>query len=747
MKSIKGILGAFIFAAIIVLCTISVSAKVDINNTELMGDDSFIEKIKNSDNEQPAKTLYVAENGSDDNEGTIDSPYRTINEALDNAGPGTTVYVRGGTYTENVYFPKNGKEGSYIALKNYPGEKPVIKGTGKNDGAIIELDGHDYIQIEGFEMCDYNARWCYGIIFAGGENHIIIRNNEIHNIKCSKPDDPDNSGANAILLFGETKEPISNVYIADNNVYDLVTGWCEAISVTANCEYVNVINNKVSNSTNIGIDFYGNNADGYCPVEELNQPRYCIAAGNEVSDCVCDYATCYGLYVDGARDIVIENNISHDNQGGIEIGSEERNENYPVKNIVVRNNLIYNNTKNGITVGGWNDGSNKGDPLSGVVYDTKIYNNTVVNNSLEEYAGQLHIAMVNGLDVRNNIFYANNDTPFVVSDVDKGQIQDLTFKNNLYYSPEYDEKSACFELMESSQKGMAEWKAFTGETGMFADPLFASVSGNDYRVYENSPAVNTGDSSVYSGLYDLNNNNRVMDIIDIGAYEYQKGTVIIPTTESTTETTTSVTESKTETTTVNYIGDKIWNFADDVFSSYTSNVNDRIDGLDIYNPASAVEERNGGVIDGISFTKDIKLNKKSTLNAGDLKNAFGLELKAGSVVTVYYEDNGTGGKFSLSDKNMNVVTTVDTAGAKGVFGKCQLSVEKDGYYYLHASGNANSYVFGIGVTNPKTKADVAYIMKMISGIETEDEDTKLQFDYDGNGELDIRDAVALSKMI
>ena len=747
MKNIKGIFGSFIFATVMVLCTISVSAKVDIDNTELMGDSSFIEKIRNPDNEQPVKTLYVAENGNDENEGTIESPFKTINAALDNAGAGTTVYVREGTYTENVYFPQNGREGSYIALKNSPGEKPVIKGTGKNDGAIIELDGHDYIEIEGFEMCDYNAKWCYGIIFAGGENHIIIRNNDIHNIKCSMPDDPDDSGANAILLFGETKEPISNVYIADNNVYDLVTGWCEAISVTANCEYVNVINNKVSNSTNIGIDFYGNNADGYCPVEELNQPRYCIAAGNEVSNCVCDYATCYGLYADGARDIVIENNISHDNQGGIEIGSEERNENYPVKNIVVRNNLIYNNTENGITVGGWNDGSSKGDPLSGVVYDTKIYNNTVVNNSLKEYAGQLHIAMVNGLDVRNNIFYANNDTPLVGSDVDKGQIQNLTFKNNLYYSPEYDEESVYFELMESEQEGMAEWRALTGETGSFGDPLFASVSGNDYRVYENSPAVNTGDGSVYSGLYDFNNNNRVMDIIDIGAYEYQSGTVIIPTTESTTETTTYVTESKTETTTVNYIGDKIWNFADDVFSSYTERVNDTIDGLDIYKPADYVKERKGGIIDGISFTKSIKLDKKSTLVASDLKNAFGMELKAGSVVTVYYEDSDVGGKFSLSDKNMNVVTTVDTGGVKGVFGKCQLSAEKEGYYYLHASGNANSYVYGIGVTNPKTGGDVAYVLKLISGIENGDEDTKLKFDYDGNGELDIRDAVVLSKRV
>lgn len=499
------------------LYTAQVSAKVPVENVELKGDAGFVATVRELDSKtETAKALYVSPTGSDSNEGSEAAPFKTINAALDNATAGTTVYVREGTYTENVYFPENGSENAYITLTNYPSENPIIKGTGKNDKAIIELDGHDYIRIEGLELCDYSARWCYGIIFAGGENHIIIRNNKIHNIECSKPNDPDNSGANAILLFGETREPISNVYIADNEIYDLVTGWCEALSVTANCEYINVINNTIDSSTNIGIDFYGNNSDGYCPVEELNQPRYCIAAGNQVSNCVCPYATCYGLYVDGARDIVLENNISHNNQGGIEIGSEERNENYPVKNIIVRNNLIYDNTENGITVGGWNDGSSTGDPLSGVVYDTKVYNNTVVNNA-DTGAGQLHIAMVNGLDVRNNIFFTNADSPLVASDVAKEQINNLTFKNNLYYSTANTKENAAFELMEASQTGMSQWTALTGENGAFADPALTA----DYKIGEASPAVNNGDGSIDCGKYDLDNNSRVVNTVDIGAYEYQ----------------------------------------------------------------------------------------------------------------------------------------------------------------------------------------------------------------------------------
>ncbi len=431
MNKIKLTIGIITFTVCALLSSLAAGAQVNIDSIDLVGDSTFVEKIKGLDSEAASENaIYVSSKGSDSNEGTVDKPLKTINEALNRAEAGAVVYVRGGVYAENIYFPKSGREDAYIVLRNYPGESPVIKGTNKNDTPMIELDGNDYIWVEGFELCDYTAMWCYGIYFGGGENHIIIRNNTIHDIACLKPDDPDNSGANGILLFGETAEPISNVYIGDNYIYNLKTGWCEALSVTANCEYINVINNKVDNITNIGIDFYGNNTDGYCENEELNQPRYCVAAGNQVSNCVCDYATCYGLYADGARDIVIERNVSCCNMGGIEVGSEERNESYPVKNIVVKNNFVYNNTENGITVGGWNDGSDKEAPVSGVVYNTVVCGNTVVNNGRGS-GGQLNIGMVDGVSVTDNVFCVDDDTPLVTSDVKESEARGVVFEGNL----------------------------------------------------------------------------------------------------------------------------------------------------------------------------------------------------------------------------------------------------------------------------------------------------------------------------
>jgi parallel beta-helix repeat protein len=179
---------------------------------------------------------------------------------------------------------------------------------------------------------------------------------------------------------------------------------------------------------------------------------------------VCDYSTGYGIYVDGARDIVLDGNISHDNQGGIEIGSEERNEKYPVKNITVSNNLVYNNTENGITVGGWNDGSSKDDEISGIVYNVKVTNNTVSNSG-----ESLHIAMVDGLEVQSNTLSTDKKSPLVVSDVESKYIKNLIFKDNTYYSDKATANTVTFELYGKTQTGITAWKRLTGETGLFAN--------------------------------------------------------------------------------------------------------------------------------------------------------------------------------------------------------------------------------------------------------------------------------------
>ena len=76
-----------------------------------------------------AANRYVATNGNDLADGTLAAPYRTIQRAFDMASPGDTIFVREGTYREEVALTgKSGSAGNPITLRNYTNERAVLSG-------------------------------------------------------------------------------------------------------------------------------------------------------------------------------------------------------------------------------------------------------------------------------------------------------------------------------------------------------------------------------------------------------------------------------------------------------------------------------------------------------------------------------------------------------------------------------------------------------------------------------------------
>ena len=76
-----------------------------------------------------AAELYVAPNGDDKAAGTLDAPFQKIQRAFDQAGPGDTIFLREGTYREQVSLTsKSGTEGAPITLAAYQKERAVISG-------------------------------------------------------------------------------------------------------------------------------------------------------------------------------------------------------------------------------------------------------------------------------------------------------------------------------------------------------------------------------------------------------------------------------------------------------------------------------------------------------------------------------------------------------------------------------------------------------------------------------------------
>ena len=104
-----------------------------------------------------AKTYYVSASGSDNNNGfSINSAFESLQKAADLSQPGDIVYVMNGTYRQTASSDGNvltirhsGTANAWITYKAYPGQQPKIVSTGWSG---IEIQGADYITVEGFEL-------------------------------------------------------------------------------------------------------------------------------------------------------------------------------------------------------------------------------------------------------------------------------------------------------------------------------------------------------------------------------------------------------------------------------------------------------------------------------------------------------------------------------------------------------------------------------------------------------------------
>ncbi len=102
-----------------------------------------------------AETYYVDKNhgsASDSNPGTPALPWKTIGHATETISAGDTLYIRAGIYYEPVYIENSGIPEDYILISAYPGETPIIDGTGVTSSGTGIVLNKDYIKIAGLEI-------------------------------------------------------------------------------------------------------------------------------------------------------------------------------------------------------------------------------------------------------------------------------------------------------------------------------------------------------------------------------------------------------------------------------------------------------------------------------------------------------------------------------------------------------------------------------------------------------------------
>ena len=298
-------------------------------------------------------------NGNDGNTGTeLTHAWRTIQKACSSAVPGSTVFITGGIYHENIVVEVSGSLNHPITFRNYNADSVIIDGTGTPGTTMISMTDKSFLIFEGLTIRNLIKQGAQGILVecspAGYVNSLYFRNLVIRNIgwtdnPLALPEPADN--AQAIIVYGEgstSLNAIMGVEISNCRVFGNITGFSEAISLDGNISGFNISNNVVYDNTNIGIDVAGNY--GVCSDPMLDHPRAGWITENTCYNNISFYATSAGIYADGAQTVFIERNRCYSNGYGIEVGCEMDGF---TSHITVVDNLLYGNLESGMAVGGY----------------------------------------------------------------------------------------------------------------------------------------------------------------------------------------------------------------------------------------------------------------------------------------------------------------------------------------------------------------------------------------------------------
>jgi parallel beta-helix repeat protein len=452
---------------------------------------------------QEQTTFYVSPKGDDDNPGTIDSPWFTIQYAVDQVTAGDTIYLREGTYPGSITISKSGTLEKPITLKRYMNESVTISG---GMDPTFEIYGDNWI-IDGFTMvsdAEYtiNLGASYttvlnsiinGQVYIWG-NHNTFENNEIvganpRGYKNGITEDGPDSFNNYYyknLIHGFTQRGIWSVWLTHDNVYE-------------ENEIFNITGEK-----GICLDLDGASSVNYRSVIRGNIIHECENTGIELENSYQTLVENNLVYTFGLEGIQVisykgcttagENNQFGDPDGdcrGNDLGN------------TLQQNIIYDSGRVGGIVAY---------QASGV----KVYNNTVVGGASVALFIKGTIDQSNLWDVRGNIFANNARGEISIQDP-----KSLIEENNLVFHP----KSLYPYELRNSQNEMFtfnEWQSRfqLGRNTIATDPLFVNVDTFNFHLQPGSPAIDTG---IDLGItLDFDGEIRPAGVgFDLGAYEFQ----------------------------------------------------------------------------------------------------------------------------------------------------------------------------------------------------------------------------------
>ena len=303
-----------------------------------------------------AATYYVSPNGNDNNPGTSNSRFQTIQRCHDVMSAGGTCIVGNGTYYRtgsNNYIVSLSKGGTASAWVTYKAEtKWGAKLDGQNNAHyfiwVIMSANANYIRIEDFEITGaQNGFWNNE-----GAHHHVLKGNHMHHLGnyCNpgKPDDYDGShgggpvycGANARYYTIDGNVMHDNGRPSNCGIYPQYNNYTHDHALYVSGGDV-VIQNNIFYNNNAGWDIQ---ASGGSP----NNANWLIANNVFASHNPNPYTQHYGQiifwtqYGYAPSNITIQNNISYDTPTTFIYPYYQGNQGYYIyNNLVQSGSLIF----------------------------------------------------------------------------------------------------------------------------------------------------------------------------------------------------------------------------------------------------------------------------------------------------------------------------------------------------------------------------------------------------------------------
>ncbi|MDZ7739356.1 MAG: right-handed parallel beta-helix repeat-containing protein [Bacteroidales bacterium] len=485
-----------------------------------------------------AQKYYISNSGDDSSEGTSPSTaWATINKVNNSSfQPGDSIFFeRGGLWRAALVMASSGSEDSYIYFGPY-GEGPRPKIYGSNITSWTSHSGNVWVSENTFE--NPGESYAGGVFFENNDTTLWgqAQKNQVSDL-ASDRDWAWFEGRIYIYSSSDPAAAYTSVEVSQRNFcvyydeqdylafdsldirYSRLAGFKERWPFNAeigleikNC-HVSHIGIKGSR-VGYGIEFWHSESHVHNNIihdcgRRATSTRPQDAPTGRLHDVLIEYNTIYNCYHAGIG-IAAETDASFDNltiRYNLIYETEEQHtdapEGYAMAHIGITGKENANRFTNVMVYANISVSPTQPSIILNHAQDIKIYNNTIYgsNQNSDEFNGQLYMqGTTNNCEVKNNIFYNNNDFsrnnfwPCIYSTYET-DLASIDVDYNLYYIE--DENNMLFNLQGSGGAYyMNDWNSYLNTIGWDAhsqepqDPMF--VSPTDYRLKDGSPAIGEG---------------------------------------------------------------------------------------------------------------------------------------------------------------------------------------------------------------------------------------------------------------